>query len=587
MKELDDLLNEPNPQVAVPVDIENDPRFNNPPPAMPPAPEPKRGVMEAGLDGFNKILATPAEKLVSYIGGETDAVQQVMARNEEDRAKSKADQPLAYGVGETAGAIAGTLPLAPIGGSALGLGNVAGKAAQIGAKVATYGTQMGAQGAIAGGLYGDKDESVLENAAEGAAIMIAAGAALGGAYLTGKGLGAVLNGARIALSRPETLAADAINKTIATMGKDFVNATPKQFFDITKASFEKAKGIKDTLYQTRDDIADRLGIFVSHNGDDLSFSQAKQQLSGLNKSLSSTKAGSPRYFDLQDKVADLSKSIDDSLKKSYDLEGFQSLKKASDEADLYFKETFNPIQQTGIGKTLNTKRKISGTEANEAVVKAANDAIDVQFLTNFVKGVAKSDPNYVNAFTHMPEKNIEMLGTFLLKDTLSEATVGGTFNPTKWQTAITGLMEKQPAMFNSIKGAMNNLKGINEVAGSLIQANKAVNVHGAAGALDLAAVAGGTAFAFMANPGIGMSVAAVSAIPRTAHLYAAGKLMSNPAAQALLKTRHQMGETASGVVKEVLDKQIANKYLNLIKQYTTGWENFTKTASRTGAGLGS
>lgn len=477
----------------------------------------------------------------------------------------RAENPIAGSIGkyaaDTVGALAAT-PSAGIGGLAVG----------------------GALGALA---TTNSDNPALQTA------LGAAGGAVGGTVLKGIGQGLkagynALQGARLAsaVSTSDQFANKVISSAIDAAGGKNVNladtiAGIKNEFD------NQMTPMKDALYQARDDAASqanggqgitvdrsgfasalskiqdaatqttspqinsaiKTGMDVLGDGNKVPFSVAQN---GINNLRSEAYSAASQNNNAQSTVLmGLANVAENDLTKSIP-EG-SNVAQLHDAATDYARNVYYPIKNSNIddvvaGRATETKYLASMLQGNlnpgTPSVSSAMSAADPEFQ-------AKLIGSHINAIKDATTPAGDSLDLSKFSNSLSKSI--NTFSSTNGTSAFKDSVQPMVTLANVMKAASVAGKGGNFGLTQLASAGASAGAGAAMGG-PVGAIAGGLAGAV---------------VPKLPFMYAAGKMINNPAAMSLLHDAGQLSRYPNADMTKVVGDKLVELYHNQLNDIPT------------------
>jgi hypothetical protein len=436
--------------------------------------------------------------------------------------------------------------------------------------------QNAGYGAVAGGLFNDDTTA-------GASIGAKLGTALGLASevlppaikAVGSGISNIYRGTKLLFNNPDELANAATSVTLNKVGGDFSKATPEDFANAGMKLYNNIKQQKDELYAARDALAAKEGVKIKIEpsiANDINFYAKSPEFTKTNvgqRILGKIEDEQPlSYPDAQKLVSFIGKNKNDAFRRGNGtlgnelsnlnnrlLEaidngpGSEALKQSHQVATDFYKNNYKPIADMDIKNTL------------------MNKYTDEKFMFDFVRALGSKVPAR-KALEQMPDEIKQTLvaaHTNALKDAAINAD-SNLINIQKYAQSLSNNLKNVPELYGQQLQDMQTLASVLSARG---MASKVMPTdHGIGQTLMVNAAVGG-ASSLVASAGFGQDPVkgaliglGVYTLPKTRFLFAAGRMINNPAAKNLLQQAARVSEKTDPRVKQIIFDKVNKSFNN-------------------------
>jgi hypothetical protein len=406
------------------------------------------------------------------------------------------------------------------------------------------GLAAGAVGGGAAALATSDSETPLKDIAKGAGTGAAVVGALGvGSKLLAKTLEPVIKGSGLWASNTDDVVNKVMNAAVSKSGDDVTKVTPGSFLSSVEAAQAKAKTAANALYKARDEYAAGIKATVQRsnvenlvndlnvqvqsgategttaalaaakkalgNNSAIPFAKAQELISGLgDEAFTASKAG-----DLvkSKAILEVKQALEKDIIRSIPDEQLQALHGA---ATQYYRDIYSPISKLQLDKKMADKYT-----QDVFVNKFANKVLDTPSAMN---ALGKIDPN------------------------IKEQAIASTVNAIKNASIGDHGLDLAKFAKGLRREVTQNGQAYGDVADSLATYADILSAKVTSGKIGSGAASGslmqmglfGGSFALGGPAGLATTAATSKAL----FLYQAGKLISNPEAQALLKTASTLAQ---------------------------------------------
>lgn len=438
---------------------------------------------------------------------------------------------------------------------------------------------------------GQDPMAIMEDTAKSAVLSAGAATALnlGSKLVTGAGkaiagngmLAKISQGASNMFIKPDDYARAALDATLQKTGNDLASATPQTVVDSIQNVMNNVKDQARSYYGIRDGIADANNVMVSKDtvsglAQQLAADTANGATPEMKKALAAVnsivgKTGAPIPFN---QAQSLLSNVGDSANTAWQ-QGNSTLArslgqvKTALQADMDTASAAHPDLQAA-QQTANNYYKLQVAPLNNLQMQQqlATKVTEDQFVANLVKNFNKK-PLIQAGVAQLPE-DVQQGIVSVHQQALQAAANkdDGTVDLAKYATALNSDVVKN-SQFYQASNVLPNMQTLAQVVSSGNMSNGIIS-GGPGHALERGAAGAGIGLMAHGMGSMGLPLAAYGAVRTAAHLYNAGKMISNPAAQDILATIRNTAQYPNSYINKEATSKISQLYNNMTRTIPAG-----------------